>query len=74
MLVAENQCLGTQAFSAVEQDILEPIEWLETRLDGLDEQLQMAIEDSPLWREREGLLRSDPSVGPQTALVIGPLP
>src|SRR5216684_8099139 len=41
----------------------EHIRWLEKRLSGLDAELAELIRDTPLWRERDELLRSVPGVG-----------
>jgi transposase len=39
------------------------IRWLEKRLSGSDDELAELIRDTPLWRERDELLRSVPGVG-----------
>src|SRR5216683_1401345 len=41
----------------------EQIRWLEKRLSGLDAELAELIRETPLWRERDELLRSVPGVG-----------
>ena len=48
---------------AVHRSIDEHIRWLEKRLASLDEELGTAIRETPLWRERDELLRSVPGVG-----------
>jgi transposase len=45
------------------RSIDEHIRWLEKRLSGLDEELAAMIRDTPIWRERDELLRSTPGVG-----------
>src|SRR5271169_1603461 len=45
------------------RSIDEHIGWLEKRLSGLDDELAELIRDTPLWRERDQLLRSGPGVG-----------
>ena len=45
------------------RSIDEHIRWLERRLSGFDDQLADLIRDTPLWRERDELLRSVPGVG-----------
>src|ERR1700738_1237730 len=45
------------------RSIDEHIRWLEKRLSGLDDELAELIRDTPLWRERDELLRSVPGVG-----------
>jgi transposase len=45
------------------RSINEHIRWLEKRLSGLDDEPAELIRDTPLWRERDELLRSVPGVG-----------
>ena len=45
------------------RSIDEHIRWLEKRLSGLDDELAAMIRDTPIWRERDELLRSAPGVG-----------
>jgi transposase len=45
-------------------DIQAHITWLNTRLAALDDDLDTTLRTSPVWREREELLRSVPGMGP----------
>jgi transposase len=63
MLVAEKNRLGV-APKPVRTDIQKHILWLERHLARLDEELTNTIQQSPLWREKEDLLRSAPGIGP----------
>src|ERR1700730_15242897 len=45
------------------RSIDEHIRWLEKRLSSFDDELGELIRDTPLWRERDELLRSVPGVG-----------
>jgi len=73
MLTAEKNRLG-QALPPVRPKVAAHIAWLEqalAELDGeLDGELDQMLQASPLWREREPLLRSVPGVGPATALTL----
>jgi transposase len=69
MLTAERQRLDT-AGPAVRRHIQRHIAWLEQELADLDRHLHDAVQASPLWREREDLLRSVPGIGPTTALTL----
>lgn len=69
MLVAEKNRLGT-ATGAVHPRIQTHIAWLERELVDLDRDLGEALHQSPLWREKENLLRSVPGVGPNLALTL----
>ena len=46
------------------------IAWLQHELEDLDRELRDFLRASPLWREREELLRSVPGVGPNLASVL----
>src|SRR4029453_15543787 len=59
---AQNR-LGS-APARLQADIQAPITWLNTRLAALDDDLDTTWRASPVWREREELLRSVPGIGP----------
>jgi transposase len=63
MLVAEQQRLGT-ALPAVRPRLEGHIAWLRQELADLDDELGRRIRGSPIWREKDALLRSVPGVGP----------
>jgi len=63
MLTAERNRLS-RALPGIRPGVEEHIAWLKEKLIALDEELAHAIRQSPLWRERENLLRSIPGVGP----------
>ena len=69
MLVSEKNRLGT-AISAVQPRIEAHIAWLEQELDDLDEGLRQALRNSPVWREKDDLLRTVPGVGGQVSLTL----
>ena len=46
------------------------IGWLNQDLDDLDTDLRQRINSSPVWREKEDLLRSVPELGPQVSLTL----
>jgi transposase len=48
----------------LQPDIPAQITWLNTRLAALDDDLDTTLRPSPVWREREDLLRSVPGLGP----------
>ena len=74
MLTAEQNRL----ISAAVQDAPEPlrdqlgehIEWLRRQVADIDDDLQQQLRDSPVWREREDLLRTIPGVGPVTSATL----
>jgi len=63
MLTAEKN-RRQQAMARVRALIEAHIAWLEAALDDLNQDLDQAVHASPLWRERDDLLRSVPGVGP----------
>src|SRR5512143_1268779 len=63
MLTAEKNRLGT-ADPTVHDDLQEHIRWLEAHLQERDRELDRAVRESPLWREKEDLWRSFPGIGP----------
>lgn len=69
MLVAEKNRLGT-ALPSVRPRIQAHISWLEHELKDLDDDLGNALRQSPLWREKDNLLRSVPGVGPHLSVVL----
>jgi transposase len=66
MRTAEQTRLGS-APRRLQTAIQAPITWLTTRLAALDDDLDTTLRTSPVWREREALLRSVPGIGPVCA-------
>ena len=64
ILVAEKNRLG-RATPEVRPRLEAHISWLKQELDDLDTDLRQRIQHSPVWREKDDLLRSVPGVGPQ---------
>ena len=69
MLVAEKNRLR-RASHSVHSSIQSHIRWLEQELSDLDKDLQEALRSSPVWREKDNLLRSVPGVGEQLSLSL----
>jgi transposase len=69
MLTAEKNRLR-QALPAVRPQIAAQIAWLEQALREGDDELDQMLHASPLWRERDQLLRSVPGVGPTVSLTL----
>jgi len=62
MLTAEKNRRANSP-KVIHQSIDEHIRWLEKRLSGLDDELAGLVHETPIWRERDELLRSVPGVG-----------
>lgn len=74
MLGAERNRL-LLARTPLRRGVRDHIRWLERQLAALDADIAALIRQSPVWRERDDLLRSVPGIGPQTAsLLITHLP
>ena len=69
MLVAEKNRLSSAAM-AVRPRIETHIAWLKHELDDLDQGLRQTIRQSPVWREKDDLLRSVPGIGDQISLTL----
>jgi transposase len=69
MRTAEQNRLG-RAPARLQADIQAHITWLNTRLVALDDDLDTTLRASPVWREREELLRSVPGIGPVCARTL----
>src|ERR1700737_1547598 len=62
MLTAEKNRRANSP-KVIHKGIDEHIRWLEKRLSGLDDELAGLVRETPIWRERDELLRSGPGVG-----------
>jgi transposase len=69
MLTAEKN-RHQQALPTVRPKVAAHIAWLEQALKELDAELDQTLHASPLWRERDQLLRSVPGVGPTVSLTL----
>ncbi|HEX3468177.1 MAG TPA: IS110 family transposase [Candidatus Elarobacter sp.] len=69
MIAAEKNRLARARGRAL-TDIRAHIAWMEKRLPRIDDDLQSAIKDSPVWRERDALFQSVPGAGPGLSLSL----
>lgn len=70
MLGAEQRRLAQAATNAVRRDLRNHIRWLERRVQNVDQDIDRAIQSSPIWRVQENLLRTVPGIGPTTARTL----
>lgn len=70
MLTAEKNRLGTTRSESVRQRVQDHIRWLEQELGSLDKDLDHTLRESPLWREKDNLLRSVPGIGPVVSITL----
>jgi len=74
MITMENNRLWSAGLKVI-PSIQEHINWLKRELKNLDKDLEDKIQKSPIWREKDDLLRSVPGVGPVLSLtLLGSLP
>ncbi len=69
MLTAEKNRLSTVP-PTVRPRVEAHIQWLEGELRELDKDLEQTLRNSPLWQEKEDLLRGVPGVGPVLSLTL----
>lgn len=69
MLTAEKNRLSA-APKPVRKSLRAHIAWLEREIAHTDTDLAQAIRESPVWREKDDLLRSTPGVGPVLATTL----
>lgn len=63
MIVAERNRLSGAA-KGVRKRIAAHIRWMEAELDRADKDLDQSIRQSPIWQEKEDLLKTVPGIGP----------
>jgi len=74
MLTAE-ELRRARAPRAVQRQIDAHIQWLRRQLDDVEKELTDTVRASPVWREKDELLRGVPGIGPiMAATLVGALP
>jgi transposase len=75
MLVMERQRLAQARDARVRKHVTAHIRWLERALTDFDDELRRRIEDSPVWKAKDDLLRSVKGIGEvNAATLIAELP
>ena len=69
MLTAEKNRRANSP-KVIHKSIDEHIRWLEKRLSGLDDELAGLVRETPIWRERDELLRTVPGVGKVLSITL----
>ena len=74
MLLAEEQ-RRSRAPRPIQRQIDQHVRWLRAQLGAVEKDLAQTLRESPVWREKEELLRSAPGVGPVlTTTLLANLP
>jgi transposase len=63
MRTAEQNRLGSTTAAVVRRDLEAHIAYLTRQVEGLDQELEQAIEASPCWKAKDDLLRGVPGIG-----------
>ena len=69
MIIAENNRISMSPRS-VKEDIRQHVTWLQRRLKQIDKDLNGAVRNSPIWREKDNLLKTVPGVGPVVSMTL----
>lgn len=69
MLVAEKNRLDT-CHPSMKERIKQHLDWLEEELKGLNEQIERAVDQDPVWREQSKRMITVPGVGPVLSTTI----
>lgn len=69
MLTAEKNRLYTSPLR-LREDVQEHVDWLQGKLKALDDEIGRVIRSSPVWCEKESIVRSAPGIGPVTAATL----
>ena len=69
MLTAERNRLQS-AGSTVRRRLKVHIRWLERELSDIDDDLNRAIKESPVWRVKDDILKSVPGIGPVVSFTL----
>jgi transposase len=69
MMVAEKNRVSL-SHTTVRPRLIEHIAWLENELSDIDKDLREQLQKSPIWREKDDLLRSVPGVGAVTSTTL----
>jgi len=70
MFSAEQSRLTVAINPKVHREITRHLDWLKKRIDRIDDDLDQAIKDSPVWQEKADLLKGVPGVGRVTVLTL----
>jgi transposase len=75
MIVAEKNRFKTSRIKVLREDIQTNIEWLQTKVEKIDKELEAGIKVSPEWKDKDQLLQSVPGVGKiLSACLVAQLP
>lgn len=70
MLVAEKNRLSRPTSKSVIDSLKRTINFIQSQIDDLDDQIKNTIQNSPVWRAKDDLLKSVPGIGDKTSCAL----
>lgn len=70
MITAETNRMHRVRDPALRKSVFKHVQWLKNEVKQIDDDLDSTLKETPIWREREDLLRSMPGIGPVTARTL----
>jgi transposase len=70
ILVAEKNRLYRATSSSVIDSLKRTIKFIQNQIDDLDQEIKTTIQKSPVWREKDNLLKSVPGIGDKTSCAL----
>jgi len=70
MLVAEKNRLSRVTSNSVIDSLKRTINFIQKQIDDLDTEIKSTIQNSPVWREKDDLLKSVPGIGDKTSCAL----
>lgn len=67
MLVAEKNRFHRASSTQVKQSLQRMLNTIQQQIDELDKQIKNSVQNSPIWREKDNLLRSVPGISDKTS-------
>jgi transposase len=67
MLVAEKNRFHRASSTQVKQSLQRMVNTIQLQIDQLDKQIKSSVQNSPIWREKDNLLRSVPGISNKTS-------
>jgi len=70
MLVAEKNRRARAASKSITENIDSTINFIQSKIDALDKDIDSTIQNSPVWRAKDDLLKSVPGIGDKTSSAL----
>jgi transposase len=70
ILVAEKNRLSRANSKSIIDNLKSTINFIQSKIDALDSEINSTIQNSPIWRAKDDLLKSVPGIGDKTACAL----